>query len=368
MISAVRPLALRIGRLVALLARIGATGVALSRLVKAARTAAPVRPTMTPRQSITVVIPARDEAARIGPVLAAMVGAPGVHEVIVVDDQSTDRTAAVARAAGATVVVGAPLPTGWAGKAWALQQGIAAASGEWVVTLDADTRPDLRLPTALVGRAVGDRLDLLTVGGRFDCPTAGSRWLHPAMLTTLVYRFGPPGITTAPGRAMANGQCMAMPRSGFLARGGFSPVRGEVVEDIALARHMATEGAHVAFLDASEMLEVRMFESVGDTWRGWGRSLALPGVERVGRQLFDLAVVLLAQALPLPRLLLRRCDLLDLALLAARCGTLAGTRSAYSRVDAAYWLSPLADVPAAVAIARGVMRRGKQVWRGRVYS
>lgn len=131
---------------------------------------------------------------------------------------------------------------------------------------------------------------------------------------------------------------------------------------------MATEGAHVAFLDASEMLEVRMFESLGDTWRGWGRSLALPGVEPVGRQLFDLAVVLLAQALPLPRLLLRRGDLLDVALLAARCGTLAGTRSAYSRVDAAYWLSPLADVPAAIAIARGVMRRGKQVWRGRIYS
>ena len=174
---------------------------------------------------------------------------------------------------------GAPLPDGWAGKAWALQQGIEAAGGEWVVTLDADTNPDPRLPQALASRAMAEQLDLLTVGGRFDCPTPGSRWLHPAMLTTLVYRFGPPGVATAPDRAMANGQCMAVPRQSFLERGGMQTVRGEVVEDIALARRMAHDGARVGFLDAGEMLEVRMFESLGDTWRGWGRSLALPGVE-----------------------------------------------------------------------------------------
>jgi dolichol-phosphate mannosyltransferase len=351
-----------------LLMRCAAGGIAIARLARAATAAPPVRPTITPVQSITVVIPARDEAQRIEPVLAALVGAPGVAEVIVVNDQSTDATADVARAAGATVITGAPLPEGWAGKAWALQQGIEAAVGEWVVTLDADTNPDPRLPQALVSRAVAEHLDLLTVGGRFDCPTPGSRWLHPAMLTTLVYRFGPPGVETAPGRTMANGQCMAVPRQSFLERGGMAAVRGEVVEDIALARRMAADGAHVRFLDAGEMLEVRMFESLGDTWSGWGRSLALPGVEPQRRQLLDLAIVLLAQALPLPRLLLRKADIVDAILLAARFGTLAGTRSAYSQVDVAYWLSPLADVPAAIAIARGIFRRGPHTWRGRTYT
>ena len=323
---------------------------------------------MTPAQSISMVIPARDEAQRIGPVLAALVGAPGVGEVLVVDDQSSDDTADIARAAGAVVITGTPLPDGWAGKAWALQQGIEAAGGEWVVTLDADTNPDPRLPQALVSRAMAEQLDLLTVGGRFDCPTPGSRWLHPAMLTTLVYRFGPPGVVTAPDRAMANGQCMAVPRHSFLQRGAMQTVRGEVVEDIALARRMAHDGARVGFLDAGEMLEVRMFESLRDTWRGWGRSLALPGVEPRRRQLFDLAVVLLAQALPLPRLVLRKADIVDVVLLAVRFGTLAGTRTAYSRVDVAYWLSPLADVPAAVTIARGIFRRGPHSWRGRTYA
>ncbi len=365
-----------LGRLL-LLARIAAGAVAISRIAKAATVAPPVRPTLTPIQSISVVIPARDEAERIGPLLDAIVGAPGVADVIVVDDQSSDATADIARAAGARVVAGVPLPDGWAGKAWALQQGIEAAASDWVVTLDADARPDPRLPTAVVARATADRLDLLTVGGRFECPTPASRWLHPAMLTTLVYRFGPPGAAPSrPDRTMANGQCMVLARIPFLAGGGMERVRNEVVEDLALARHLATDGRQVGFLDASDLLTVRMFESFDDVWNGWGRSLALPGVEPRNRQLFDLAIVVLTQVLPLPRLvmrlLLRRGTgvglAVDVVLAATRVGTLFGTRRAYDRVDASYWASPLADPLAAAAIARGIARRGRQTWRGRSYT
>jgi dolichol-phosphate mannosyltransferase len=350
-------------------ARLTAGAVAVTRLARAATVAPPVRPTLTPMQSISVVIPARDEAGRIGPLLDVIVGAPGVNEVIVVDDQSSDGTADIARRAGATVLSGTVLPDGWAGKAWALEQGITAASSSWVVTLDADARPDPQLPSALVARATGERLDFLSVGGRFDCPTPGSRFLHPAMLTTLVYRFGPPGTrATRPDRMMANGQCTVFERDRFRAAGGMGPVRGEVVEDIALARYLAAQGRRVGFLDAGELLTVRMFESFGDVLVGWGRSLALPGVEPLRRQLVDLAVVVLAQVLPLPRLLMRRGDLIDAGLLALRLGTLVGTRRAYGRRDAAYWASPLADPIAAVAIARGIARRGRQVWRGRSYA
>ncbi len=356
-------------RLTSIAVRATAGAVAIGRIARAATVDAPVRPTLTPMQSISVVIPARDEAQRIGPLLDTIVGAPGVGEVIVVDDQSSDDTAKVARRAGATVISGTTLPDGWAGKAWALHQGITAATSDWVVTLDADARPDPRLPTALVARAVAEGYDLLTVGGRFECPTNGTRWLHPAMLTTLVYRFGPPGAPPArPDRMMANGQCMAAPRRSFLASGGMELVRGEVVEDLALARRLATDGHRVGFLDASELLSVRMFESLGDVWSGWGRSLALPGVEPRRRQLFDLAIVVLAQVLPVPRLLLGRGDGVDVVLAITRLGTLVGTRRAYERTDAAYWLSPLADPVAAVAIARGIARRGRQTWRGRTYA
>ncbi|HYN34774.1 MAG TPA: glycosyltransferase, partial [Ilumatobacteraceae bacterium] len=283
--------------------RVGAGTVAMTRLMRAAVVAPPVRPTLTPLQSISVVVPARDEATRIGPLLEAVIGAPRVSQVIVVDDQSSDATADIARRAGATVIEGSVLPDGWAGKAWALQQGIEAARSDWVVTLDADTRPHPRLPGALVARATGDRFDLLTVGGCFELPTASSRWLHASMLTTLVYRFGPPGVPPSrPDRTMANGQCMAFERRWFLEMGGMTLVGGEVVEDIALARRLATDGWRVGFLDANELLDVRMFESFGDVWTGWGRSLALPGVDSRNRQLFDLVVVVLAQVLPIPRL------------------------------------------------------------------
>ncbi len=124
-------------------ARIAAAAIALARLSRAVTTAAtdpigradlvrrclaPNAPGCEPAEadpSISVVIPARDEADRIGPLLDLVVGAPGVSEVIVVDDQSTDDTAELAARLGARVVTGEPLPDGWAGKAWALQQGLA---------------------------------------------------------------------------------------------------------------------------------------------------------------------------------------------------------------------------------------------------
>lgn len=319
--------------------------------------------------TISIVIPARDEALRIGPLLQLVCGAPGVGEVLVVDDQSSDRTAAIAAAAGARVIAGAQLPTGWAGKAWALQQGVLAATGDWVVTLDADTRPSPELARSLVARAQRDALDFVTVGGRFECPTAGVRWLHPAMLTTLVYRFGAPGYQgrVPADRQLANGQCMAFDRRRLLAEGGMQPVSSQVIEDVALARHLAGAGWNVAMLEGPDLLTTRMFDDLRQAMSGWSRSLALPGVEPRWRQVAELGLVLVAQALPIPRLIMRRGDALDVGLALMRLGTLAGTAAAYERNGTAYWLSPTADLAAVVALARGSATRTHR-WRGRVYA
>lgn len=361
------------------LVRVVAAGAVLRRVAMAARRRPPLRsaPAGAALPTISVVVPARDEAARIGPLLDALRSAPGVAEVLVVDDESRDATAQVAASGGARVLTGRALPEGWAGKAWALQQGLEAATGDWVVMLDADTRPAPELPSALVARALADGLDLVSVGGRFECPTLGAIWLHPAMLTTLVHRFGPAGSTarTEPGRVLANGQCMAAQRERLVAAGGLAPVAGQVVEDVALARHLAAEGWNVAMLDGAALLTTRMFDDLGHTWRGWARSLALPGVEPVPRQLVDLVVLVLAQALPVLRLVARRADLVDLVLLVTRLGTLRGTASAYDLPGraqrAAYALSPLADPVAVAAVATGVARPllgRRHVWRGRTYG
>jgi dolichol-phosphate mannosyltransferase len=351
-------------------ARWAAAAAALARLGRGARRAGPLapRPLDIPRRAVSVVVPARDEERRIAPLLRALAADDQALEVIVVDDQSSDGTAALAVSLGARVVAGAPLPTGWVGKPWALHQGLAAARGHWLVTLDADVEPRPGLLGALVHAAEAQGADLLTAGGRFVCDTPGQRLLHPAMLATLVYRFGPPGARRRPppSRAQANGQCTITRRAALAAAGGFAPVAGNLTDDVALARHLARRGWHVAFADATRLLDVRMHDSGADVWRSWGRSLPMPDVTSRRWQAADLAVVWLAVALPLPRLLSRRGDALDAVLVCARVGLLAGLAPAYRHRGPAWWLSPLVDVPVAARLTAGALRPGR-TWRGRTY-
>ena len=182
------------------LAQTAAACVVLARLARGRRRrpplAAPAEPTA---ERISVVVPARDEIARIGPCLEGLLGDAALHEVVVVDDGSSDGTAQLARRMGARVVAAGEPPPGWVGKPWALQRGLEAAEGSIVVSVDADTRPRPGLGPALARALEG--ADMVTAGARFVCETAGERWLHPAMLCTLVYRFGPPDAVAlcAPG-------------------------------------------------------------------------------------------------------------------------------------------------------------------------
>src|SRR5207253_2469904 len=85
----------------------------------------------------------------------------------------------IATAAGATVIPGRPLPPGWVGKVWALHQGLEAATGEWVVTFDADTEPAQGAAAAVVRAALDRGDDFVSVGPTFRCETAPLRLLHP---------------------------------------------------------------------------------------------------------------------------------------------------------------------------------------------
>jgi dolichol-phosphate mannosyltransferase len=234
------------------------------------------------------------------------------------------------------------------------------------VFLDADVRPEPGFLAAAVG-ALGDAT-LVTLAARVEARAAGERWLHPSMLTSLVYRLGPPGASARrPDRTMASGQCMVVDRRRLLDAGGFAPVSGELLEDLALARRLAADGHEVRFVDGTALVEVEGYGSLAAAWRGWGRSLDLAPVTAPRAQVLDLAVVWAAMALPLPRLVSRRGDAVDLVALALRLGTLAGTARAYRRRGVAYWLSPLADIAVAVRITAGTIRPSRR-WRGRRYD
>ncbi len=335
----------------------------LARLSRGRARRPPLEAVDGPVPRITVVVPARDEAERIGPCLEALAADPAVEELIVVDDRSTDGTAQVARARGALVIEGADPPPGWVGKPWALQQGVEAADGEVVVALDADTRPRPGLAAALA-RGLGDA-DLVTAGPRFLCDTAGERWLHPSFLTSLVYRFGP---SDAPGgRTMANGQCTAVRREAFLAAGGYAHAAGHMTDDTALAQGLAGQGWRIAFHDGSKLLDVDMHASAGEVWREWGRSIALADVTRKPALAADVAVLWLTMALPHVRAVSGRPGKLDLVLLAVRAAMLAATAPVYARRGPAYWLSPLADPLTAARVTWSALRPPRR-WRGRVYA
>ncbi|WP_326822309.1 glycosyltransferase family 2 protein [Streptosporangium sp. NBC_01756] len=324
-------------------------------------------PVTTPDARISVVIPARDEEGRIGPCLEAALADPAVTEVVVVDDDSSDGTARLAGNLGAKVVTGAPLPAGWVGKQWALRQGIEAAGGDIVVTLDADTRPAPGLFGALA--AALDGYDLVSVGPRFVCDGTAEQALHASFLATLVYRFGPvgPPIPPPPHRVVTNGQCMAFRRTAMLAADGFARVRGHMADDVALGRILAADGWSVGFLDAGGLLEVDMHASTAEVWREWGRTLPLSDATRPGWQVADLAVVWLTTALPVVRLATGRPTRLDLGLLAVRLLLAGALRGSYTRPGPGVLLAPLLDPLTAVRLTQATLRPIRN-WRGRTYG
>jgi dolichol-phosphate mannosyltransferase len=351
-------------------AQAAAAAIVLKRLAKGCGRRPPIAATQAPppQAPVTVLIPARDEADRIGPVLEATTQDPDVTEVLVVDDQSADATAQLARDAGARVIAGRELPQGWVGKPWALQQGLEVATGDIVACLDADTRPHPGLVRALTAQLERDT-DLVTGGVRFRCEGVAERMLHPALLATLVYRYGPIGVDAEGGparRVLANGQCLAFRRASMLAAGGFEGGAGHLTDDVAHARALVAQGWRVRFVDCADLIEVRMYEGARDTWRGWGRSIAMADVTPPLQRALDLAVVWLALALPLPRVLLRKGTPLDVALAAIRLALVAPLGRAYAPRGVPYWLSPAADLAAATRLTLSSLRPSRS-WRGRTY-
>jgi dolichol-phosphate mannosyltransferase len=135
---------------------------------------------------------------------------------------------------------------------------------------------------------------------------------------------------------------------------------------VASARALRGAGLTIAFVDACDLLEVRMYESARETWVGWSRSLMAPDVNSKARRAEDVAVLWLAIALPLPRLLARRATKLDWLLVAIRLAMHAALARSYRPRGAAFWLAPLADVPVMARLTWSAIRPDRS-WRGRTY-
>jgi dolichol-phosphate mannosyltransferase len=334
-----------------------------------------------PPGTLAALVPVLDEERRLGPALAALSACGAeLSEILVVDGGSRDGTRAVVAAAAARDsrvrwIDAAPTPTGWNGKAWNLEVGLRSVRAPWVATIDADVRVGPGLLAAAVARCEVDGLAALSVATRQELADAGAALLHPAFLTTLVYRAGLPNVATSdPAGVQANGQVFVARREALLGADAFRAARASRCEDVTTARVLARHGGRIGFYEGDAV--VRMHDSWRDCAANWPRSLTLrDGFVSPARLALALAGLLLAQALPLPTLLALafvRDQVpfggvafgICVALVMMRLGVLAGTRRAYVRPPLWYWLSPLADLPAVALLIASALRR-KHTWRGR---
>jgi dolichol-phosphate mannosyltransferase len=328
---------------------------------------------------VSVIIPTRNEALRIEPCLLALSRQPQpLTEIVVVDSESTDGTPdlvhrAAVRDPRLRLEKDPPLPAGWVGKVWALQHGLAHTSGEWVLGIDADTEPNDGLVAGAVLAARQANYDLVSFAPQFAGQSAAERLLQPAILASLVYRTGAPGSAVSADRMLANGQCFLVRRSVLIEHGGYQTARASFADDVRLARHLARQGVHCGFLDGRLLFRVRSYQSVGEMWREWGRSVDLGDATLPLAQGLDLVLLLLTQALPIPLLLtsvLVPIPLwlvaVNLVLVAIRIGVLVSIAPSYERRGVPFYLSVFADPLAFLRVALSTFQR-PVTWRGRTY-
>jgi len=229
--------------------------------------------------AVTVLIPARDEADVIGRTVAALAAQGRGLDVLVIDDQSTDNTAEVAATAGAgaalalRVVVGESLPGGWAGKLWALEQGLATVDRPFVLLLDADIELSPRMLPTLLHAAEQRRASLVSIMAELHCTTFWEQLLAPAFVFffKLLYPFA---WSNDPSRrtAAAAGGCMLLRTSALREIGGFEAIRGALIDDCTLAAKLKRNRQPIWLGVSRSVRSLRVYSELGDFWSMVSRS------------------------------------------------------------------------------------------------
>jgi hopene-associated glycosyltransferase HpnB len=207
--------------------------------------------------AVAAIVPARNEADVIGQSVRSLLGQdyPGPFRIVVVDDGSSDGTAAAARQAlmastsgrALDVITGAELPSGWTGKLWALEQGVryAKADGaiDYFLLTDADIGHEPDNLRALVARAEQEGRVLVSLMAELSCRTWSERFLIPAFVFffQMLYPFGWVAQNDRKTAAAAGG-CMLVKRDALERAGGIAAVRAEIIDDCALARRLKRQG------------------------------------------------------------------------------------------------------------------------------
>lgn len=229
---------------------------------------------------VVAIVPARNEAESIGRAVRSLLAQKIVDlHLIVIDDGSTDMTAVVAReaaeAAGAadrlTLLSGAPLPQGWTGKLWAVQQGVERAKEvdpDYLLFTDADIEHGPMAVATLAGIAARERADLASYMVKLRCESVAEKLLIPAFVYFFFKLYPPRWIANARARiAGAAGGCMLVRPEALERAGGFGAIRSEIIDDCAMAKAIKRSGGRVWLGVTDATRSLRSYGTLGEVGR-----------------------------------------------------------------------------------------------------
>jgi glycosyltransferase involved in cell wall biosynthesis len=331
--------------------------------------------------TVSAIVPARNEEETIAAAVESLAAQPEIKEIIVINDQSADGTAAVlqqlsSRYAQLRVLETRGLPAGWVGKNYAVSLGAAQAIGDWLLFTDAD---GVHLPGS-AARALADAAEtgagLVSYSPEQETRTWWEKALIPFVYTRLAHRYSYAEVNHPDSpAAAASGQYLLIRREDYLRIGGHGAVAGEVLEDVALARLAKQAGIRLHFASGYGIMRVRMYRTFGAMWQGWTKNLypliggMTGGASRaVGRELFRVVpwIPLLLLPLAVVHLIL---GALSVALLAGRHAAYAADlrRNRFPAGLTLYYLPGVALYAAALLNSEWRYAHGSVAWKGREY-
>jgi len=251
--------------------------------------------------TVSIIIPARNEEANLPKLLESLrSSASNQLEVLVVDDESTDDTAATALRYGATVIPAAPLPPGWTGKTWACHQGSAVATGAALFFLDADVRfveEGYRRIVEYFATLPRDAALSLLPFHRVE------HWYEQlSAFFNILMAMGAGGFGKLDAPHLF-GQSLLIRRELYRKAGGHESVKSEILENLGFAEHIRAAGGTAYTLGGRGALEMRMFpEGLGQLHRSWQKAFAV-GAARTSPRVLALSIFWLGGAMSTPFLL-----------------------------------------------------------------
>jgi glycosyltransferase involved in cell wall biosynthesis len=247
---------------------------------------------------VSAIIPARNEEASIARTVESVAAQPEISEIIVVNDQSTDRTAQILSQLGGTIlklrtVHVESLPAGWVGKNYAASLGAAQARGEWLLFTDADTYHMLGSTRRALSDAVDHDAVLVSYSPEQELGSFWERALIPFVYSRLAmqYPFHRVNDPRFPDAA-ANGQFLMILREVYEKMGGHAAIANQILEDVALANRVKSARYGIYFTAPMATIQTRMYRTFGAMWQGWTKNLypLMGGTpQRIFREIVDVS-------------------------------------------------------------------------------